>query len=210
MLCVLLDPLLSHPLKNLHLRACLVGSGRILFTTEYIGSANQKYWRRNGPSAAFNQWWQEGWWINSPATPSQCWDNFEAFDALSPRISQLSSRCSQWKLVWQHFLILLRFLSFPASPPHFRPSISSEHLVNKQCGLESLPQGSFLGGAEINAGNIVILSASNRPYQHMPGLSWCEKKLVKDVKYVKMLRRVCAFPWTHLSGSIIFPKHAHA
>lgn len=37
------------------------------------------------------------------------------------------------------------FLSFPASPPHFPSSISSDHLLNKEHGLESLPQGLFLG-----------------------------------------------------------------
>lgn len=46
----------------------------------------------------------------------------------------------------------------------------------------------------------------------MPGLGWCEKSLAEDLKSVKMLKRVYAFPLMHPPDSIIFisPKHVHA
>lgn len=88
-------------------------------------------------------WGMAGWEIHSPAASSPCWDDA----AVSPHWLQ---GFPNWVAEahsgsWCDYTSFSRFLSVPASPPHFPSSISSDHLLNKERGLESLPQGLFLG-----------------------------------------------------------------
>lgn len=127
----------------------LPGGGRILFTTEYVASASETCWRRNGPSAAQPVmaggagWGMAGWEIHSPAASAPCWDGAKVslhwLQGFPNWVADAHSGS------WCDYASFSRFLSVPASPPHFPSSISSDHLLNKEHGLESLPQGLFLG-----------------------------------------------------------------
>lgn len=123
------------------------------------------------------------------------------------RLQKPSSTCSQWTLIFQRLPFLLLFL--PSLTAHFPARISADHLLNKPPVRESLSQGLFLGESKaiLHFSPLPILVPSTCPVS--VGVKEKKKNLAEDLKSVKMLRRVYAFPSMHLPGSIMFisPKH---